>query len=188
MEPRSELYRWLSVLAERCRTLWFSSHHWTESSQCPWSAMRRDWDSARFSLQQNLFPLRGSATGAYPDLGELVRSSSLFGFEVSLIIERIWQYVHHIASKVIYMWLHRVKCRFHSANLFLSLLLYLNVLIMNFQTKKSLVKNSKNWWRNSNFTSTLCTFLFYFLILKWGLSEVNQKFKNNFQKKNQLFL
>ena len=86
------------------------------------------------------------------------------------------------------LWLHRVKSRFHSANSFLSLLLYLNVLILNFQTKKSLVKNSKNWWRNSNFTSTLCTFLFYFLILKWGLSGINKIIKNNFQKKNQFFL
>jgi len=71
------------------------------------------------------------------------------------------------------MWLHRVKCRFYSAKSIFSLFMHLKVLILNFQTKKSLVKNSKNWWRNSNFTSTLCTFLFYFLILKWGLSGIN---------------
>ena len=87
-----------------------------------------------------------------------------------------------------YMWLHRVKCTFHLANSFVRLLSHLKVLILNFQTKKSWKKISKNWWRNSNFTSTLCTFLFYFLILKWGLSGINKIIKNNFQKKNQFFL
>ena len=91
-------------------------------------------------------------------------------------------------QKTVQMWLHRVKYQIYSANLFSMILMYLNVLILNFQTKKSLVKNSKNWWRNSNFTSTLCTFLFYFLILKWGLSGINKIIKNNFQKKNQFFL
>ena len=31
-------------------------------------------------------------------------------------------------------------------------------------------------------------FFILFFDLKWGLSEVNQKFKNIFQKKNQFFL